>query len=167
MKAFTAHQPSATLLALGEKQLETRTWLPPEGLNGARVAIHAARRPLPRELLLADPERESSVWATARWILESRLDDAWRELPLGAVIATAMLQVEGRTEELLNPTGMFRLGVFAGPDASRLEDFTPGRWAWRLTDVIRFQPGDEVVVSGRQRFWGAAIRDRPQSSRGE
>ena len=40
MKCFTVHQPRATLLALGEKQFETRTWL--TGYTDP-VVIHAGR----------------------------------------------------------------------------------------------------------------------------
>ena len=153
MKVITIYQPWATLAALGEKRLETRSRRLAVGLNGKRVAIHAARRPLPRELLRADPEREASVWAAARWLLESHLGDAWHELPLGAVIATARLQDDGPTEELLTPDGRLRYDVLAGEDELRLGDFSAGRWAWRLTDVIRLQPEDAITVSGRQGFW--------------
>ena len=153
MKAITIWQPEATLTALGEKRLETRTWRLPEKMVGARVAIHAALRPLPQELLLADPERDSSKWAVARWILEMRLGDAWRELPRGAVVATARLQAAGPADELLNQNGHLRSDAYGAPDEVWLGDFSAGHWAWRLVDVVRLQDDDVVSVTGRQRFW--------------
>ena len=46
MKAITLHQLWATLIALGIKRIESRSWRPPCALVSQRIAIHAgARRP--------------------------------------------------------------------------------------------------------------------------
>lgn len=47
MKVITLHQPWATLIALGVKTIETRSWAPPKALIGERLLIHAGTRPLP------------------------------------------------------------------------------------------------------------------------
>jgi hypothetical protein len=40
--ALTVRQPWAGLIVLGVKDVENRTWLPPDDLIGERLAIHAA-----------------------------------------------------------------------------------------------------------------------------
>ena len=44
MKALTIRQPYAQLVADGRKPYETRSWPPPRGLIGERIAIHASKR---------------------------------------------------------------------------------------------------------------------------
>ena len=41
--AITLHQPWASLVAHGIKNIETRSWPPPQGIIGERIAIHAGR----------------------------------------------------------------------------------------------------------------------------
>lgn len=42
--AITVHQPWASLIALGDKTIENRDWLPPPDLVGKWVAIHAGKK---------------------------------------------------------------------------------------------------------------------------
>lgn len=42
MWALTLTQPWASLVVLGEKRYETRSWRPPAARIGERIAIHAA-----------------------------------------------------------------------------------------------------------------------------
>ena len=44
MKAISLHQPWASLIAVGIKTIETRSWAPPKALIGQRIAIHAAKK---------------------------------------------------------------------------------------------------------------------------
>ena len=44
MRAISLHQPWASLIAEGHKDVETRSWAPPGRLVGQRIAIHAAKR---------------------------------------------------------------------------------------------------------------------------
>lgn len=43
-KAITLHQPWASLIALGVKTIETRSWKPPAALLGERLLIHAGAK---------------------------------------------------------------------------------------------------------------------------
>jgi hypothetical protein len=47
VKALTLHQPWASLVALGVKTIETRSWAAPRSLVGQHIAIHAGKRELP------------------------------------------------------------------------------------------------------------------------
>lgn len=92
MRALTLWQPWASLIALGVKTIETRSWKAPDALIGQRIAIHAAKRPakfddMKRLIMETDP----TVWN--RWF-EAGLVSARGELdfvPYGAVVATAHL----------------------------------------------------------------------------
>ena len=70
--AITLHQPWASLIALGIKTVETRSWPAPTRLVGQRIAVHAGKR------LVRQPgdaiERE--LWASLR-------DDRHRATTMG------------------------------------------------------------------------------------
>ena len=85
MKATTLWQPYATLVALGIKTIETRSYAPPAALIGQRIAIHAAKRVCRYGEI--DPETE-------RVMRELHNDSmtTWRKaIETGAVVATARL----------------------------------------------------------------------------
>lgn len=48
IKAITVHQPWASLIVLGIKTIETRSWRLPDSMVGQRIAIHAGAHKLTR-----------------------------------------------------------------------------------------------------------------------
>jgi hypothetical protein len=78
MKAITIHQPWATLIALGEKRFETRSW---STKYRDSIAIHAAKK-VDKEICLLEPFR--SVLAKHEYTADN--------LPTGVVVATAKLE---------------------------------------------------------------------------
>ena len=95
-------------MAYGYKSIETRSWQPPKGLIGSRIAIHAAKRPIPRKA-----ERNSlhsdihdamhEIYGAADW---------YKKMPYGAVVATAKLTLGAET--------WWRHKRYAPPPRSRL-----------------------------------------------
>src|SRR5689334_4415085 len=81
MKAITLHQPYATLIAIGAKRIETRSW--PTRYRGP-LAIHAARVLGPQARALCSHEPFRSALARAGYASPDAL-------PLGAVVATCRL----------------------------------------------------------------------------
>ena len=80
MYAITLHQPWASLIALGVKTVETRSWPAPARLVDQRIAIHAGKQ------VVRQPGD-----AIARE-LRARLGEDWRlTMPMGAVLVTAVL----------------------------------------------------------------------------
>ena len=142
MKALTLHQPFASLIAEGAKCHETRTWPPPRSLHGHRIAIHAAKH--------------VGVLLNLQIVRGLQLNaDRLRDLPQGAVVATAELldagqvlgvgygpgtvlvrQSDGREEEL-----------FAEPYGWYGED----RWIWQLGNVEKLP--EPIFVRGWQGLW--------------
>ena len=83
MKALTLHQPWASLIALGPKTVETRSWSAPAWVIGARIAIHAGKHRV----------RISNEFDPAMYhaMVQIHGPDWQNHLPLGAVVATAKL----------------------------------------------------------------------------
>ena len=130
MYAITLHQPWASLIALGIKTVETRSWPAPARLVGQRIAIHAGKR----------VARQPGCSVAQE--LRVRLDEDWRStLPAGAVLATATLAGMARVERV-DPTtgyvvhdGRTEAGCAGGLGHTRIDpwgDFSPGRWLWFL-----------------------------------
>jgi hypothetical protein len=145
MKALTILQPWASLIAIGAKQIETRSW--PTNYRGP-LAIHAGKR--------IDLE-----------ITRQRLNDAGlvivQDVPLGFVIAIADLvdcvevkhqycdRISGTTKLIILPfkAELSTSKIIKGNELA-LGDYTPGRYAWILANVRRIDP---VPAKGKQRLW--------------
>lgn len=148
MKALTIRQPWASLIALGIKQVETRSW---STKHRGRIAIHAGLRD---GFMAGQYGRGHSSDSNALWRLKNPFDlregedgfDVIGTAPLGVIVATAELVDCVRVDELaaVGPaTGWSRrsslsLDLYAvGDDQIPLGDFEAnvGRWAWLLGDI--------------------------------
>ena len=130
IKTITLHQPWASLVATGHKQCETRSW---STKHRGPLVIHAAKTTEHLNLCYTEP-----FYA---WLNDVGLTIS--DLPLGKVVAVCNLQntVECTRDNMANMT--WPEGVFG--------DFSPGRYAWLLTDVLALN--DQEEVRGRQRLW--------------
>jgi hypothetical protein len=143
MKAITLTQPWATLVALGVKRLETRSW---KTAHRGPLAIHAAAG-FPKECQVLCYQE-----TFAEALLLAGIKDTG-QLPLGAVLAVVNLQ------------GCYQMGTFEAPDAATLfkwakvpmhpefafGDYSEGRWAWLLEDLTRLP--EPVPVKGALSLW--------------
>lgn len=113
MKALSLTQPWATLVIIGAKKIETRSWY--TGHRGT-IYLHAAKG-FPR-------------WAqsyTRHRAFQEALKD--EPLPIGAILGTVeVLDCVRITPENTPPTPEVHFG-----------DYTPGRYAWKLGKVVRFE----------------------------
>lgn len=110
MRALTLTQPWATLVALGHKRVETRSWATYRH-RYQDVAIHAAVGGFARDV--AERERE---------LLKREPE----QIPLGAIVAIARIGKICRTQDVVQ--------MLSGQE-TRLGDYTWGRWAWQLDDI--------------------------------
>lgn len=150
MKAITIWQPYASLIMLGNKPFEFRTWKPPASIIGERVAIHAAKRkPTPEEIkdILWDFESNASrkyrlTGGANRhlhsWLAESRNEGL--NLPFGAVLGTAILQA---VHEISFP-------IAKHIETPRQEKDAPV-YGWELTNLITL--ATPIEATGAQGFW--------------
>jgi len=131
LKAVSLHQPWASAIAAGLKRFETRSW---GTLHRGLLAIHATQRP-------TDP---------ATLDLELRVRDALRgarvdlpPLPRGAFVALVQLD---------NCKGTVLWSAADAPPAEReWGDWTPGRFAWRLSSGWALS--SPVPCRGAQGLW--------------
>ena len=137
---LTLWEPWATLIAQGDKALETRGWQPPWYLlqSDARLVIHAGRRwqsqqarlceqePF-RQVLTSWPFDEATGALPAGW-LPPRLGDAVAICRLGGVIATQL----DRDRVIVEAA---KRDADPGPFELEFGDFRGGRYAWCLADV--------------------------------
>ena len=142
VKALTLTQPWATLVAVGENSIETRSW-------GTRyrgpLAIHSAKS-FPRdarELCMISPYREA---------LSSHGHADARSLPLGAVVAVAELTdvMKFTRGTLRDVRARAKSGEFP-PYEADFGDFSPGRYGWVLRDVRALR--EPVQARGMLGLW--------------
>lgn len=128
-RCLSLTQPWATLVAIGAKQFETRSWR--TGYRGA-LAIHAAKG-FPKDcatLCYREPFRSA--------LLRAGFNNP-TELPLGKVIAVAMLKdcVSTNYFKPAQHTDEFDFG-----------DYSRDRFAWQLDSVTRIKPFDAKGALG-------------------
>ena len=128
MKALTLWQPWATLIAIGDKPYETRSW--PTRYRGP-LAIHAAKTGEGIKRCDGDRAIEQPL-SQAGYSLDT--------LPVGVIVCTAHL-----TEVLTSDEAVRR--NLADP----FGDYSPGRFAWHLIDIRRLQP--PIPATGHQGLW--------------
>lgn len=126
MPALTLMQPWATLIARGAKRIETRKWHPRE--NPGVLAITASNKNLSRsqrEMIEREPFRSALGGV---------------ELPTGVIVAVAVVKA-------FEPTDRMKV---KGAEAA-FGDFSPGRWAWHLGEVIAL--AKPIHVKGAYNVW--------------
>lgn len=146
MRGLSLTQPWATLVAIGKKRVETRSW----GTDyRGRIAIHAAKKfPVEAKYIVT----EQPFAAALGWNLIGNV-----YLPLGMILATADVLDCRRTETVIQPTLPTLLrsarswSVEPGSDEYQFGDYTPGRWAWLLGNVVQLTK--PVPCKGALQLW--------------
>ena len=132
IKALTLWQPWATMMALGFKTVETRSWS--TDYRGP-LAIHAAQN-FPAEARKFC--RENKV----KRILDAYGYGRLSELPRGVVVAYGTLADVLPAHTILNSIGL---------DEHLLGEYSPGRFAWRIINCHRLLT--PIPAKGKQRLW--------------
>lgn len=132
LRGLTLHRPWSSLIALGIKKVENRTWPPPQSLVGQWVAIHSG--------LTYDDEGE-------RWARQ-QLNDLEREDFLLTperpqhIVALALLE---QVVDIERPATLARLS----PDQRRWKNGE--RFGWVFCQVLRLAA--PVPCGGNRRLW--------------
>lgn len=146
MKALTLWQPWATLVAIGAKRIETRSWS--TNYRGP-LAIHAAKRVNKKDLRLCfrDPFFESLTQAGYRLIAYHLFKG--NTLSHGAIVATCdLVDIQQIDRDFVLPTE---------PELS-FGDFTLGRYAWFLDNIEELK--EPIPCKGAQRLWELGSQKR-------
>jgi hypothetical protein len=124
VKTLTMSDPWGTLVALGAKQIETRSWTTP---HRGPLAIHIAKTLPPEALACCDePLFRQALEAGGYRRKPGVAHNPWG-LPLGQVVAVVWL------DEVQRITSAFQVEE---PEHS-FGLFSPGRYAWLFSQVYR------------------------------
>jgi len=137
MKAISLWQPWATLIAIGAKKYETRSWATP---YRGPLLICASKGGIPKDELLdilAEPEFRDVL-------TPALLNRAWppvqpHHLPFGKALCVVDL-VDCIRTGIMTPEQIGTDELFG--------DFSPGRFAWRLENVRAFK--EPLSIRGKQ-----------------
>jgi hypothetical protein len=165
MKAITVYQPWASLIIVGAKPYEFRSWNPRErgagyaAYIGQRIVIHAAARKIDRgevRVLMRQLEAGGDEAAATclhadkaipilRRALVETMDDGRGDLPWSAGLGTAVL---GEPKDGFDVAAEFGLEMHVN-DSDRREH---ANWGWPMLDVEVWD--HPVPMKGLQGFWG-------------
>jgi hypothetical protein len=137
MKALSLWQPWATLIAVGEKEYETRSWTPRGLRDGDLLAIHAAKKFTKEDIKLCYTEPFlSTLRAHGVQVVTSP------QLPKGAMLCICQLVSVTKTEVLKGQLS---------PLERAFGNYGNNRYAWRLKVLTVFD--EPIPVSGAQSLW--------------
>jgi hypothetical protein len=151
MKAITLHQPWATLVAIGAKQIETRSW--GTAYRGP-LAIHAGKHTgyikMKGADYLCDEEPFYSVLMNAGFVWTSG------PLPLGCVVATCNLVDVKRIDEAIAFPACQSYSAHGrtwslGEQERAFGNYAVGRYMWLLEDIQMLPV--PIPAKGSQGFW--------------
>lgn len=140
MKVISLLQPWATLIVIGAKKIETRSWKDP---YRGPLLIHAS-------LGKKDYAREVATLADRFGVKKPAFDD----LPFGAIIGQVNLEDIHPTERMQGaehvrlPNGM--RWDFTEQEMA-LGDYTIGRYGWLLSNPVSFDT--PIPAKGSLRLW--------------
>lgn len=148
MKALTIWQPWASLIMIGAKPYEFRSWLAPRSIVGKRIVIHAGARATRQDEFddlierLRNPEMAWSTCLKADVALPFLLQHYGpSKLPLGAGLGTAVVGVSREGSHIAKEFG---------GDPSLYSNL-PDNWGWPLAEIEAFSA--PVPMSGMQGLW--------------
>lgn len=146
-KAITIKQPWATLIAVGEKKFETRSW--PTRYRGP-IAIHAGKT----------VDKAACLSEEVRSVLAKHGYGSPEDLPAGAVIAVGELAAcyqvqsfsEGEQDVILMHSDEF-ITLSAERDALEIcfGDYAEGRYAWEIRGLKKLTV--PVPCKGKLGLW--------------
>lgn len=148
MKALTLTQPWATLVAIGAKRIETRSW---STSYRGELAIHAAK---------GYPRKAQMTATSSPFIEQLNRAGYLPDIPLGVIVATCRLADCKRIvtqENLFANAGSSSAYVANGETlpSNGLElsfgDYSHGRFAWILEDVQMLQ--EPIPAKGALSLW--------------
>lgn len=143
MKAITIKQPWASLIALGEKKIETRAW---KTSYRGPILIHAGKQ---IDNWICHQEPYLKILNSHNIILSS-------DLPTGVIIAKAILVDCIKMNDLVpNDDGdpiasTLENGQVISGNEFEFGDYSTGRYAWILEDIEQIKP---IPAKGQLSLW--------------
>lgn len=140
MKAITVIQPWATLLATGNKRIETRSW---KTNYRGEILIHAGKKdPLWGICMMTEDAKERAF----RRLDLPEVFNRFQKFQTGEIIGKANLVNCLQIDE-----AMAALIKEQHPDEYAFGDYTIGRYAWVMEEPVLFS--NPIPASGKQGLW--------------
>lgn len=155
LTVLTVWQPWATLIAIGAKPYEFRSWRPPSWLVGQRMAIHAGARPVKitevRALLV---RLHSNDWAKTGLKREPAIK-LLEGLKAGNSLVHSAILCSARVGD---PVSGFDAVTGMGAVINDSDRDQHANWGWPMLDVEEML---HLNVSGKQGLWKWERPSRP------
>jgi hypothetical protein len=154
MKAITLTQPWASLVAIGEKKIETRSWR--TNYRGP-LAIHAAKGFPYEAKVVCFEEPFQSILLDHGFIKRDITFPGNLRFPFGAILGTCELFDVVKTDSWVwfgkAIRGWENRGVFWTLDNQEIAfgDYSRGRFAWLLYDLQMFP--EPILAKGSLGLW--------------
>lgn len=155
MKSITLHQPWAHLVAIGAKQIETRSW--PTKHRGL-LAIHAGMDMTASEPLVIDSNaKRPKFYEPFNRYLKPSWDSLFSDLAYGGLVAivrlTGCFPAEHASNRLcdLMRRGSREVRRWA-EEQLYFGNYRPGRWAWALEPIVDITRSG-IYARGYQGLW--------------
>jgi hypothetical protein len=142
MKVISLWQPWASLVVEDKKHFETRSWA--TSYRGP-LGIHAAQR-CPLDGLLKNMSRETRAMAFEALEFTGDTVNWQKEFPTGVILGYVELIDCIRITESYSAYVKKYM-----PKEYAFGDYTPGRWAWALSDPVKLP--EPIPAKGMQRLW--------------
>jgi hypothetical protein len=131
MKVLSLLQPWATLVVISAKKIETRKW---QTKHRGELLIHASGGKAGELLCQEEPF--------------TRYIDSFKELPFGAIIGKVTLEDIKPISQIAIPESTLNTLTL---EERAFGDYSPGRFAWLLSDPVRFTK--PLPVKGSLSLW--------------
>jgi len=148
MKAISILQPWASLIVLGHKQIETRSW---NTKYRGKILIHASQSKKIADKLIWEFPFNKVLTESFNHVREPDIND----LPFGAIIGSANLVDCFNTNDYRNARQEHISAYLGGDGISKMEecfgDFSKNRFGWLLSDPVLFEK--PIPAKGKLGIW--------------
>ena len=131
IRALSLTQPWATLVVIGAKEYETRSWAPVTYRHDL-IAIHASKG--------------YPGWAQS-YEQDGVFTHALRRYPVRPLVRGAIIGLVSMGDIYPIERGM----TLVSPTERAFGDFGPGRWAWKLLSPLLFS--EPIPIKGALQLW--------------
>lgn len=155
MKVLTFKQPWASLIAMGIKDIENRTWKIPEKYKGERILIHSSGKSWTwEEFYNYIEELDNKELKLQKILRENNFNDKWlKSLPTSSIIGSVVI-----SECMISHPSVWAektnfMDLFGRPTYPKKEDII---YNWILSKPILF---DKPItnVKGKLNFWDICL----------
>lgn len=160
MKVLSLLQPWATLVVIGAKRIETRSW---KTKYRGEILIHASKRWDCKLNNATFDMGAADILSKAGYAIETKIKNGkvYTDLPLGAIIGSVNIRhivkseycFEGNKFEWTDYKSIGQTNhVFElTPQELKFGDYSPNRYGWLLSDACRFQT--PIPAKGSLSIW--------------